>query len=167
MECANSHSNGDPLVGKYRNQRSADHWSGTRHWNNFEANEIDVFKPIKVWLTRLPLTNRFCWPMIDCQHHWKIILFLDVITSARQQFGGGLVGSSSSCDSSSSSSCDSPRHSPSLTNSSSSSQTSSPSPRKQVCPGTPYPGQNFDGHIVNNNGCSLRKFTRYLYYEDY
>lgn len=69
MECANSHSNGDPLV--------------------------------------------------------------DVITSARQQFGGGLVGSSSSCDSSSSSSCDSPRHSPSLTNSSSSSQTSSPSPRKQ------------------------------------
>ena len=28
MECANSHSNGDPLVGKYKGQRSADRWSG-------------------------------------------------------------------------------------------------------------------------------------------
>lgn len=57
---------------------------------------------------------------------------LDVITSARQQFGGGLADDATS-GSSCSSSCDSPRHSPSLgtSASSASSQTSSPSPRKQ------------------------------------
>jgi len=56
---------------------------------------------------------------------------VDVITSARQQFGSGLADDQTS-GSSCSSSCDSPRHSPSLTQSSASSQTSSPSPRKYI-----------------------------------
>merc|ERR1711892_910474 len=54
----------------------------------------------------------------------------DVIATARAQFGKGLVGDDATSGSSCSS--DSPRHSPSLTQSSSStSLTSSPSPRKQ------------------------------------
>ena len=135
MECANSHSNGDPLVGKYKSQRSADRWSGSPRSGLVVGI---ILNSMKLLFSSLSKSNLIAQSLANDRLSKLtnyVILFLDVITSARQQFGGGLVGSSSSCDSSSSSSCDSPRHSPSLTNSSSSSQTSSPSPRKQVGPG--------------------------------
>ena len=65
-------------------------------------------EPIGSYIYEIPLAFDF-W-----NRSKKITLLLDVITSARQQFGSGLADDQTS-GSSCSSSCDSPRHSPSLT----------------------------------------------------